>query len=346
MNDAGKEGFTEEFYSRQVTMREIGKEGQQKLSKARVAVIGVGGLGTVSTLYLALAGVGYIRVIDQDIIEPHNLHRQILYTLDDVHYPKVEVVAKRLGQVNPLVKVDAVSENVNSSNVERLLRDVDCVVDGLDNMSTRYIVNRACVKKGIPYVFGAAIGIEGNLSVFVSPETGCLECLMPNLSDNQMQTCNTRGVVGATPGIIGSLQTMETIKLLTGIGSTLKNKLLVCDFSDMDFTTIDIAKNLCCPVCQGKNSESPIREQLVWFCGKNTVNVNPETPLMLNVEQIYSAAKQLFNVHLKSQLALTFDYGKYKVSLFNGGRMLIRGVTDEKTALGVYNDILKNLKNK
>jgi molybdopterin/thiamine biosynthesis adenylyltransferase len=252
MNDVERAGFAAEFYSRQVAMKELGKEGQQKLAKACVAVVGVGGLGTVSALYLTLAGVGYIRVIDHDIIEPHNLHRQILYTPDDLHSLKAEVAAKRLGQVNPLIKVEAVSENINSHTVERILEGIDCVVDGLDNMITRYIVNRACVKTNVPYVFGAASGIEGNLSVFAPPETGCLECLIPNLSDNQIQTGNTRGVIGATPGIIGSLQTMETIKLLTDTGSTLKNKLLTCDFKDMDFTTINITKNPRCPVCHEK----------------------------------------------------------------------------------------------
>ncbi|MCL1977153.1 MAG: HesA/MoeB/ThiF family protein [Candidatus Bathyarchaeota archaeon] len=344
MNDIERAVFAEEFYSRQVVMKELGEKGQQKLAKARVAIVGVGGLGTVSALYLALAGVGYIRIIDQDTIEPHNLHRQILYTSDDLHYPKAEVAAKRLGQVNPLIRVEAVSENVNSSNVEQLLADVDCVVDGLDNMLTRHIVNRACVKAKVPYVFGAAIGIEGNLSVFAPPETGCLECLMPNLSDNQMQTCNTRGVIGATPGIIGSLQAIETIKLLTDTGSTLKGKLLVCDFSDMDFTTIDITKNLRCPVCQGKVSKITGKEQLVWLCGKDTANINPESPLKLNIEQIYPTVNQLFNVHLKSQLALMFNYDNYKISLFNGGRMLIKGAMDEKTALTVYHEVLKKLK--
>ena len=235
--------FAKEFYSRQTILKELGEEGQQKLANSKVAIVGAGGLGTVSSLYLALAGVGYIRLIDQDTIETHNLHRQILYNPDDLHYPKTEVAAKKLEKQNPLVTVEAIPENVNASNVERLLKGVDVVVDGLDNMVTRYLVNRACAKLGTPYVFGAAIGIEGNLSVFAPPETGCLECLMPNLSDSDLLTCNTRGVLGATTGIIGALQTMETIKLLTGVGSTLKNKLMVCDFSDMDFTTIDISKN-------------------------------------------------------------------------------------------------------
>ncbi|MGD6933683.1 MAG: HesA/MoeB/ThiF family protein [Candidatus Bathyarchaeia archaeon] len=344
MDTTDKAGFAKEFYSRQIALKELGEEGQRKLAKARVAVVGVGGLGTVSSLYLTLAGVGYIRVIDQDTIEPHNLHRQILYSPADLHYPKAEAAAKRLKQVNPLVTVEAATENVHAGNVERLVEGVDCVVDGLDNMRTRYLVNRACVKAKVPYVFGAAIGIEGNLSVFNPPETGCLECLMPNISDAQMQTCNTRGVVGATPGIIGSMQAMETIKLLTGIGSTLKGKLMVCDFNDMDFTTIDIAKNTCCPVCHGDVSEIGGGERLVWLCGRDTANINPEAPLKLSLDEVYPVVNQLFRVELKSQLALMFRYCGYEVSLFNGGRMLIKGVNNEETALTVYRDILKQLK--
>ena len=279
MNSKEKKAFAESFYSRQVAMKELGEAGQKRLNQAKIAVVGAGGLGTVSSLYLALAGVGYIRLIDQDTIEAQNLHRQILYTPVDLHYPKAEVAAKRLMELNPLVKVEAFTENVNASNVERLLSGVDCVVDGLDNMVTRYVVNRACVKLKIPYVFGAAIGIEGNLSVFSPPETGCLECLMPNLSDSDLLTCATRGVIGATPGIIGSLQAMETIKLLAGIGTALKGKLLVCDFSDMDFTTIDISKNTRCPVCYGDVSTVAGGERLVWLCGKDTANINPEKPL-------------------------------------------------------------------
>jgi adenylyltransferase/sulfurtransferase len=183
---AEKAEFAKAFYSRQTILKELGKEGQQRLAKSRVAIVGVGGLGSVSSLYLALAGVGYLRLIDQDTVELHNLHRQILYSPDDLHYPKAEIALQRLQKQNPLVQVEAVPENVHSSNVERLLSGVDCVVDGLDNMATRYLVNRACVKLKIPYVFGAAIGIEGNLSVFAPPQTGCLECLMPNLSDSDI----------------------------------------------------------------------------------------------------------------------------------------------------------------
>ncbi len=343
LNKVEKQLFAKEFYSRQTILKELGEEGQQKLVKSKVAIVGAGGLGTVSSLYLTLAGVGFIRLIDQDTIETHNLHRQILYSPGDLHYPKTEVAAKKLEKQNPLVTVEAIPENVNASNVERLLKGVDCVVDGLDNMVTRYLVNRACIKLGIPYVFGAAIGIEGNLSVFAPPETGCLECLMPNLSDSDLLTCNTRGVLGATTGIIGALQSMETIKLLTGVGSLLKNKLMVCDFSDMDFTIVDISKNTHCPVCHGHDSSIAVGERLVWLCGKETANINPEKPLKLNLDKVYLQINKMFNVRLKSRLALMFDYKTYEVSLFNGGRMLIKGVADEKTALTIYREILKKL---
>ena len=343
MDAAEQKAFAKEFYSRQTILNELGEKGQQKLAKSKVAVVGAGGLGTVSSLYLALAGVGYIRLIDQDTIETHNLHRQILYTSDDLHYPKTEVAAKKLEKQNPLITVEAIPENVHAGNVERLLKGVDCVVDGLDNMVTRYLVNRACVKLGIPYVFGAAIGIEGNLSVFAPPETGCLECLMPNLSDSDLLTCNTRGVLGATTGVIGALQAMETVKLLAGMGSTLKGMLLVCDFRDMDFTIIDISKNTHCPVCHGEIAEIAGGERLVWLCGKETANINPEKPLKLNLEEIYPQLSKQFNVRLKSRLALMFDYETYEVSLFNGGRMLIKGVMDEKIALAVYREILKKI---
>jgi adenylyltransferase/sulfurtransferase len=340
---AEKKAFAQEFYSRQTILKELGEKGQRQLAKSKVAVVGAGGLGTVSSLYLALAGVGYIRLIDQDTIETHNLHRQILYNTDDLHYPKTEVAAKKLEKLNPLITVEAIPENVNAGNVERLLDGVDCVVDGLDNMVTRYLVNRACVKSKTPYVFGAAIGIEGNLSVFAPPETGCLECLMPNLSDADLLTCSTRGVLGATTGIIGSLQAMETIKLLAGIGSTLKGKLLVCDFSDMDFTSIDISKSTRCPVCHGDLASVAGGERLVWLCGRDTANINPEKPLKLNLEEIYPMVNKRFNVSLKSRLALMFDYKGYEVSLFNGGRMLIKNVASEKEALKAYREIISTL---
>ncbi|MCS7124688.1 MAG: HesA/MoeB/ThiF family protein [Candidatus Bathyarchaeota archaeon] len=332
-----------EFYSRQLVLKELGPSGQEKLAKAKVAVVGLGGLGTVSSLYLALAGVGYLRLIDQDTVEPHNLHRQVLYTPRDLDYPKAEVSAKRLVEVNPYIKVEAVPENVNANNVEKLLGGVNCVVDGLDNMRTRYLVNRACVKLKIPYIFGAAIGVEGNLSVFTPPETPCLECVLPNIDDSTLPTCHVRGVLGATPGIIGTMQAMETIKLLAGIGTPLKGKLLICDFNDMYFTTIEIPKRPNCPTCQGETAAQKTQEKLVWLCGHDTVNINPEKPTKLSLEAIYTKIKEKFKVRIKTSTAIVFNHKNHEITLFSTGRMLIKNVPNEKTAAKIYNEIKQKI---
>lgn len=332
-----------EYYARQTILKEFGRTGQRKLAQSKVAVVGLGGLGTVSALYLTLAGVGHLRLIDQDTVELSNLHRQVLYTPDDLHYPKVEVSAKRLEKTNPFVRVEPVSENLNAGNVEKLLSGMDCVVDGLDNMHTRYIVNRACVRFGIPFVFGAAIGFEGNLSVFASPETPCLECVLPGVKDDFLSTCDVRGVLGATAGIIGTMQAMETIKVLTGTGSALKGKLMVCDFSDMSFTTIDVFQRDGCPACQGEKAFPETKEKLVWLCGQNTANINPEKPLEKSFNEVHEVVRHNFKVRIKSQLAIVFDYKGFEITLFNGGRMLIKNVEDEKAALSVYGEIRKKL---
>jgi molybdopterin-synthase adenylyltransferase len=343
MDIQDREQFAKEFYSRQVILKELGNKGQKKLCEAKVAIVGVGGLGTVSSLYLALAGVGYLRVIDQDILETKNLHRQILYTTDDLDYPKVEAAAARLEKLNPLVNAEPISENVNAGNVEHLIDGVDLVVDGLDNMATRYLLNRACIKHKIPYVFGAGIGMEGNLSVFAPPKTPCLECVLPNLSDNELLKCDTRGVLGATTGIIGAIQAFEAIKVIAGVGTPLKNKLMICDFNDMYFTTIDIAKRANCPTCIG-TAPPQLGERLVWLCGQNTANINPEKSLNLDLTAVCVVVqKHGFHVRLKSHLALIFDFKGLEVSLFNGGRMLIKNVPDEAAALKAYTEILNAL---
>ncbi len=334
------------FYSRQTVLAELGTKGQQKLRHSKAVIVGLGGLGTVTALYLALAGVGHIRLIDQDTVEMNNLHRQILYSLNDLHYPKVEAGSSRIRQVNPEVKVEAIPENIRESNVDKLLSGFDCIVDGLDNMQTRYLVNRTSVKQGIPYVFGAAIGIEGNLSVFSSPETPCLECVLPNLDDHHLPTCDTRGVLGATTGIIGSLQAMETIKLLGGIGGSLKGKLLICDFKDMYFGQIDIFKRPDCPVCGSGQRVKPAeqKEKPSVLCGSDTINVNPEKPIERSLDTLLPQLKNHYHIIIKSSFVIVFQYrGNVEVSLFNGGRMLIKNVKDEKTALQFQKSILKVL---
>ena len=334
-----------EYYKRQLVLSELGREGQEKLRHSKVAVIGLGGLGSAATQYLALAGVGHLRLVDQDTVELRNLHRQVLYSLDDLRFPKVEAAAKRVKQINPEVYVEPIPENVRESNVKEILNSVDCVIDGLDNMRTRYLLNKICVEKKIPYVYASAIGIEGYLSVFNSPETPCLTCLFPNLDDRYLLTCETRGVLGATTGIIGTMEAMEVIKLLAGIGNTLKNTLLICDFYDMYIAKIDIFKNPQCSVCGEAKAEKGVEvtEQLVWLCGQNTVNVNPRKPLRLSINDVYNRLSKRFKVLLKSSFIVVFKHNDAEVSLFRGGRMLIKNVKSEKEALEVYKSVIKHL---
>jgi molybdopterin/thiamine biosynthesis adenylyltransferase len=327
------------YYGRQILLKDLGEKGQENLARSKVAIVGMGGLGTASSLYLALAGVGCLRVIDQDTVDFENLHRQVLYRPEDVDYPKVEIAEKRLRGKNPLVKIEPVPENLNSQNVERLLRGVDCVVDGLDNFHTRYLVNRACAKLATPYIFGAAIGIEGNLSVFSPPDTPCLECVFPNIQDNMMSTCEVVGVLSPTPGIIGAMQAMETVKVLAGLGEPLKNKLMICDFNDMYFGTIDIFRRSDCKACGRAKGQKQMEEKVAWLCGRNTANVNPRRKWNKSLEEILEAVSRNFKIKVKSSLAIIFHYKTFEISLFSGGRMLIKGVKDEKMALNIYKEI-------
>jgi adenylyltransferase/sulfurtransferase len=225
------------------------------------------------------------------------------------------------------------------------LDGVDCVLDGLDNVYTRYLINETCVKNGIPYIYAAAIGIEGYLSCFNHPETPCFSCIFPNLDDRNIPTCETRGVLGATTGIIGAMEAMETVKLLAGFGEVLKGILLVCDFYDMTSTRIEIVKNPECEVC-GK-AELPKKvettERLVWLCGQNTVNINPTQPFDINFNEVHNQLGKKFKILLKSSLAVVFKHNSAEVSLFKGGRMLIKHVNTEEEALKIYRSVTKQL---
>lgn len=326
-------------------MRELGPEGQEKLRHASIAIIGLGGLGAAAATYLTMAGVGRIRLVDQDTVETHNLQRQMLYSIDDVRMPKVESAAERLRTLNPQVRLETIAENLREANADAIISHCDCVVDGLDNMATRYTVNRACVRNSIPYVFAGAIGMEGNLSVFRPPATPCLECIMPDLDDRYLPTCETRGVIGTTTGSIGGLEATEVIKLLAGIQPVLEGKLLVCDLREMDFRTIDIQTRPTCNVCQVK--QPPIKaekEKLTWLCGQKTVNVNPARPMRVDLKSVPRRLGKGVKIHLRTPMAVVFDFEGYEVSLFSHGRMLIKGVDSEQAALDVYGRVLSKVR--
>lgn len=333
-----------EFYSRQVILSELGVLGQERLQKSKVAVVGVGGLGSISTLFLALAGVGTLMLVDQDTVELNNLHRQALFSLRDLRYPKVEAAARRIADLNPNVKVLAIPENLREENITSTLANVDCVVDGLDNMQTRYLVNRYCVERRIPYIFGGAIGLEGNVAVFKSPETPCLECVLPDLDDAELPTCDVRGVLGATTGIIGSIQAMETIKVLAGIEPESRGRLMLFDFAQSEFRTVELRIRNDCPVCQIKPAAVKVYPRKpAWLCGSKTANVNPDTPLSVDLQETAKAIGARHEILLTTPMVIVFDFNGHEVSLFNKGRMLIKNVETEQEAMSVFNSVSKLL---
>ncbi|KPN05618.1 molybdopterin-synthase adenylyltransferase MoeB [Xanthomonas arboricola] len=243
-----------ERYSRHLRLPQVGLEGQQRLAQSRVLLVGAGGLGSPAAFYLAAAGVGHLRIADDDVVDRSNLQRQILHVEDSVGVAKVSSAAQRIAALNPRVQVEALQARVTAGNVEALLKDVDVVVDGADNFPARYLLNDACVKLGKPLVYGAVQQFEGQLSVFDAGRkrghAPCYRCLFPEPPPPEFApSCAEAGVLGVLPGVIGLLQATEAIKLLLGIGETLTGRLLSFDALAMRFREIRLPPDPHCPVC-------------------------------------------------------------------------------------------------
>jgi sulfur-carrier protein adenylyltransferase/sulfurtransferase len=265
-------------YARHLILPEIGAAGQRRLKRARVLLIGAGGLGSPAALYLAAAGVGTLGIVDFDIVDATNLQRQLLHGTSDVGRPKTDSARDRLHEVNPHVRVEAVAERLGAGNALDLFREYEVVVDGSDNFPTRYLANDACVLTGRPYVYGSVFRWEGQNSVFAAPGGPCYRCLFaepppPGL----VPSCAEAGVLGVLPGIVGSVQALEAIKLLLGVGDTLAGRLLLFDAMRLRFREMQLRRDPDCPLC----GETPtIRELIDYdrFCG---ITPEPEgTPSM------------------------------------------------------------------
>ena len=226
-------------YNRQTILPEIGDEGQEKLKKARVLVIGAGGLGCPILQYIATAGVGFIGIMDFDIIEIHNLHRQILYTENEIGQEKSLVAKEVVSKLNPLIEVVAIPEKLTSENASKIIQQYDIVVDGSDNFATRYLVNDTCVQFQKPLVYGSILKFEGQIAVFNHNGSKNLRDLFPEMPDpKDVPNCNLNGILGTLPGIIGTMMAHETLKLILELPS-LKNELVLFNTLNWSFTKLN-----------------------------------------------------------------------------------------------------------
>jgi adenylyltransferase/sulfurtransferase len=249
-------------YARQIRLPEFGEAGQRKLAEARVLLIGLGGLGSPSAMYLAAAGVGTLGLVDYDLVDATNLHRQVIHGTPDVGRSKLASAADRLAAINPEVTLELHDEAFDASNARRLVDAYDIVLDGTDNFPTRYLVNDACVMTGTPNVYGSIFRFEGQASVFAYGDGPCYRCLHPEPPPaGLIPNCAEAGVIGVLPGIIGTIQATEAIKVLTGIGEPLVGRLLLYDALRMKMRDITLSRDPECPVC----GDAPTITELVAY---------------------------------------------------------------------------------
>jgi len=270
-------------YSRHLIMPEVGMEGQLKLKAARVLLIGTGGLGAPLGLYLTAAGVGHIGLVDFDVVDFTNLQRQVTFGTSDVGKAKTEAARARLTNLNPDVHIATYETKLTSENALELFKDYDIVVDGTDNFPTRYLVNDACILLGKPNVYGSIFRFEGQLTVFGMPDGPCYRCLYPEPPPpGLVPSCAEGGVLGVLPGIVGSLQALETIKLIIGRGESLSGRLVLFDALALRFRELHLRKNAHCPMC---GAQRKIHQLIDYeeFCG---IRGEEATELNLHVPEI------------------------------------------------------------
>lgn len=285
-------------YARQVVLKGFGAEAQQRLLSARVCVVGVGGLGSPAAMYLAAAGVGQLTLIDEDVVDESNLHRQLLFTTPDVGQPKLDVAAARLRALNPDVQVVLHNTRLTAQNAAALTREHDVVLDATDNFPTRYALNDACLAHGMPLVYGSVARFEGQVSVFAAPGGPCYRCLFPEMpAPGTVPTCAEEGVLGVVPGIVGLLQATEVIKLITQIGEPLVGQLLLLDLLTHDQQRIGIARGAECSACgsaarttSDHSSSSPVSRPMVQQLMPAEVAAllaGPNPPVLIDVREAW-----------------------------------------------------------
>jgi len=324
-------------YVRQTILREIGPEGQTKLSAASVAVIGLGALGTVSAGLLARAGVGRLRLIDRDVVELNNLQRQVLFDEKDVELPKADVAERKLRAVNSSIAIEGIAKDVHSGNIESLLEGVDLVVDGADNMELRFLLNEVSIARDLPWIYGGAIATHGMAMAIVPKTTACFRCFLPQMpAPGSLPTCDTAGILNTVSSIVGSLQATAAIQLLVGGPPT--GELLVFDGWSGDLQRLRVSRRKDCPACvRGEREFLGARrgQVIAALCGGETISIDPAHRGEIDLAGVESRLRKLGAVKSLGSV-LVFEADGARFTLFSDGRALIRGTDDPERARSLY----------
>lgn len=325
-------------YSRQIILPEIGKEGQRKLGNSSVVIIGCGALGTIIATSLVRSGVGKVRIIDRDFIEYHNLQRQLLFDEDDIRnqLPKAIAAEQHLKKVNSSIEIEGIVADVNYTNIERLIDGADVILDGLDNFETRLLINDVSLKYNIPWIYGGAIASSGMTMNIIPHETPCFRCLSKNPTGTQTLTCDTAGIIGPAPFVIGSLQSVEAMKILVG-AKEINRQLIVLDVWREEFDHYKIARRADCPACLGKYEflDARFGTRATSLCGQNAVQIlNPEAG-KISFEKLTVRLEPLGEVSY-NEFMLRFQVDNHDMVIFPDGRAIVKDTNDEAMARGLY----------
>ena len=334
-------------YSRQVMLDEIGYQGQLKLKNAKVCVVGTGGLGNPITTRLVAMGIGTLRIVDRDVIELSNLHRQTMFTEDDVGQVKVEVAAKKLQKLNPDCKIEALAISVNDYTALEVIEECDVVIDALDSVNARYALNKACVKSNIPFVTGAAVGVSGQVFTILPKQSACYYCMFPALDEDTMPTCSIEGVHPSILSIVGGIEVAEAIKIIIGKKPSLSERILHIDLENLDFNSTKTFRADECPICGTGKLEVVPKEELILeeLCGRNrgkrTYSITPTEIFDLDVNVVTNIAKEKgFIVDNQGTLGLSLRTNDLSVSFMKKGSAVVVGSKDEADAISLYKSLL------
>jgi len=326
----------QERYSRQEALPEIGKDGQALLGKAKIMIIGLGALGTAQATYLARAGIGELILIDRDIVELNNLHRQMLFDEDDIDKPKAVAAKDHISRINNDVKISAHVAEFNASIAEKLVSSVDLVLDGTDNMETRYLINDVCVKLGKAWIYGGAVGTFGMMLPII-PNGLCLRCIFPEIpSPGNLPTCDTAGILNTLPPVIAAFQVTEAIKII--LDREVSSNLLIIDMWTQDIRNMIIGKDDSCPACGKRRYDflnAKNRRAYLKMCGRNAVQILPKESLKIPLASLRDRLEKVGRVEMKSDV-LFFAVDENELVIFSDGRTIVRGTDNPVKARALF----------